>query len=264
MFRHCSLRMTFDSLMRFFRFFQDQQFETTKDEIITMPPEMSSNYEAADESDHEDTMLPVAKKFVHFAPMVDVRETLHVLDYEADEYLASWYDAEEQMQMQAERMRIIEEILEQTFVESDEETARGVETPDERHQREEQTMAAVDTVLDEQDLQFQEDIDDPVYISLLYQYCCLCGRSARKAHLRALRDHAECVRQDGEQSSINHLVADSQLVLESRECRSSSYELSPSSLKGKQTIDSLKATTRGWRSNAAIVEKTKRLSVPAV
>ena len=168
------------------------------DEVASLESFQSVDFE--NDKMHVETrpISPPVSRNIHFSPTVEVRVTLHVNDYTDSERHATWYTCVDLKEIQDERLETIQAIINQNFVEDDDHSARGLETPEEKQQREENTLLAIDCVLEEQDLQNQEGIDDPDYIALLYQYCCLCSHCTKIAHERALSDYAQITRsQDG-------------------------------------------------------------------
>jgi hypothetical protein len=147
-----------------------------------------------DEAEREDCVpiLPNSRR-VQFKPKVEVLDILNIEDYTQEEIQAIWSTAEELSMIQEERLQILQAVHEGTFVEDDKHTTRGLETRKERETREENTYTAIDCVLEEQDLQYAECVDNPEYIALLYQYCCLCSHTSNISMQQALKDRAECL-----------------------------------------------------------------------
>jgi hypothetical protein len=233
----------------------------------TMPPQRSSSLESIEsqyKAPREDKAGPLClpvRRYVNFAPIVEVQETLHVADYSEEECRAVWYTMDELRIMQAGRMETVQAIAEHTFVEDSEHTARGIETPEERRRREQNTVLAIDCVLGEQDMQTEEDIDDPEYIALLYQYCCLCNQSARNAHRKALIDHAQFLegKKEVKYEGISSVRGSSPCFDDNE---GTSIEGSDPTKKGNHAGGSFKGG-RGWQSNNAASIEVKTLSVPA-
>jgi hypothetical protein len=131
---------------------------------------------------------------VRFESFVDIYDTIGLDSYSKEEWEAVWYTVEELCKYRQERQEECQLIENDKLVEDETHTARGLETLEERRNREELTHQALDCVLDEQDTQFDEGIDNQEVICMLYEYFCLTHNSSQIACQRAARDHEECRR----------------------------------------------------------------------
>ena len=135
------------------------------------------------------SMTPTrATRTVSFSPDVHVKRTLHINNYSDDEITATWFNETDFQRIHQEISVTVQMMERSEPIDHNKYCSRGLEfrTRVGAHQRLQNKVDARDAVLTEQDLQWNEDIDDPEMLADVYRdisRCCIVS-----AHMAGLFD----------------------------------------------------------------------------
>jgi hypothetical protein len=136
-------------------------------------------------------LAPKPKRTISFGKSVMVRQTLHINSYSDDEIQACWFGDDD---LQAIKKDVRYDISMLTDgLDNEKYCRRGLEMHFRKggRRRQQNKSAAIKAVLDEQELQWENDVYDPEYLATVYQaissYCQTTARAiALKDRLDAM------------------------------------------------------------------------------
>jgi hypothetical protein len=129
-----------------------------------------------------------AERAVSFCASVKIRSSLHINDYTNSEVDNCWFAPEDYKEMKRETRHTVDLIERKIKFDEEEYCRRGVEhkTDEVTAVRWKERAAAIDAVMDEQDIQIDESICDPEMIAIVYTDRVY--RSKMAAYLTAVSD----------------------------------------------------------------------------
>jgi hypothetical protein len=128
---------------------------------------------------------------VRFSENIRVRTTIHCNDYTPEELKACWYTGDDNQRIHRQCSKEIRKLNEGSTLKDKKYCSRGLEgyTTVGAATKKRNRRSAVNAVLDEQMIQWEEDIFDEYVIAEIY---CITSASCQvRANMVGLRDHRE-------------------------------------------------------------------------
>lgn len=219
-----------------------------------MDPVTSSKYkEVAKASEQRSPSLMRRKRKIKFNKIVHNRRIPHLNDLSASQIEATWIRPEEYLEIRARCIATVKKIMRGQLsladIESEEHCPRGLEgkTKAGSSLRREHKLDSIAAVLEEQSLQWNEDVDDDEAIMEVYSFFAIpCAENAHQMGLDDQQAAKEC----------HEFIATTTKQTQPTTCTSTSAPSSPRD--GTTAVDKLRVIFQLRSSRAALLQDVEK------